>query len=177
MFDADGRLVIDIGRRTTTLGAALADRRVVPLLADDRTIEAQLPMVATARRAGAAAVTVRSPDGDRPLEAGIEGHSNRAVIVAQVRGERLREGRHPLVARLDGPDGPELRLRELDVDARGGIRLVGGRRVGRLEANLRRTAARLRPGSRARSSFRRVPAPVRRAVRRFQRSIGGGKLR
>lgn len=177
VLDADGRLVIDIGRQTVTLGGALAGRRVLPLLADGRTIEAQLPMAATARHAGAVTVAVRVPDGDRMLEASLEARSNHAVIVARVRGERLPQGGHPLVARLDGPDGPELGLGDLDVDARGGVRLVGGRRVGRLEANVRRTAARLRPGSRARSSFRRVPAPIRRALRRFKRSIGGGKPR
>lgn len=181
MLDADGRLAIDIGRREATLAGALAGRKVVPLLADGQTIEAQLPMVATARRAGAVTVAVRVPEGDRSLESGLEGRSNRAVVVARVRGERLPEGRHSLVARLDGADGPEFVLGDLDVDARGSVGLVGARRVGQLEANLGRTAARMRPGSRARGLARSVarhgPAPVRRGLRRVQWSIWAMKRR
>jgi hypothetical protein len=72
-------------------------------------------------------------------------------------------------------------LGDLDVDARGSVGLVGARRVGQLEANLGRTAARMRPGSRARGLARSVarhgPAPVRRGLRRVQWSIWAMKRR
>jgi hypothetical protein len=177
VLDSQGLLLIDVGRRSTTLGEALADRPVVPLLADGRTIEARLAAVTSRPRTSGIELTVRAPASDRRLAANLEERRGRLVVVGRVRGERLPEGRHPLLVHLDGADGPSLSLGDLDVDGGGRIHLAGASHVGPLEALVRRLGARLRPGAQVLRLGRRMPAPVKRTVRRVRRSISGWKRR
>lgn len=177
MLGASGALLVDIGRHTTILGEALSGRRVIPLPGDGRWIQAQLAAVGTAERPGRVMLAVRAPGGDRRFDANLETRRGQAVIVGRVRGARLPEGRHPLLAYLDGSDGPALPLGAVDIDGLGRVHLAGGRRISLLESLARRIGASLRPGVRARRLRHRVRAPVRRALRRVWRPIAGGRRR
>jgi hypothetical protein len=147
-----GNLTVDVDEHRPWLAGEVARIGLGQMVASAKTLTIPLPMHATAGQAWPARVTLaagRIPDGPSVTFPGRITRDAGAVLVADITAAR-------------GPVG-SLRSGEYDVYLHTGVRGLPPVKVGRVPVPatpLRRTI-----GRRARAAGRRLPLPVRRAVR------------
>lgn len=168
--DPHGNLTLDVARRGKRLGGALAGHPALRM-PGARGLEIELPVVALPGTAPSAAVLlVRGQGEDAPcceLPALVEPFGGRVHLRA---GDRLDPagraalgaGTWALSARLDGPDGPELPIGRVHVDASGRVRLCD--ELGTVDSAVARTALAQRRRADRRALVHRFAHPLTRRL-------------
>jgi glycosyltransferase involved in cell wall biosynthesis len=135
-----GALGVDVDRATTTLGLALRGQPMDAAAQEGSEILVPLPIH---MRRGSSNVEVgavlKRPGGTKTIAATLAVRDvavERAVLCFGPVRARLPTGRYEVSALLDGEGGPAIPVATVMVDKRGHMRLLGGRRAGRLAATV-----------------------------------------
>jgi glycosyltransferase involved in cell wall biosynthesis len=164
----DGELGVDMDRAAISLGPTVALHGIGVPVQEGSGIE--VPMPIHMRRGSepmAVEVVLAGPAGTHAMAGTLavrDIESERGVLTFEVPRSGTIAGRSQVSVRLDGGAGPAIPIGAVDVDPRGRVTLVSGRRAGRLAARghqLRRFAK-----TTAWRVGRRLPAGLRRRLRR-----------
>jgi poly(ribitol-phosphate) beta-N-acetylglucosaminyltransferase len=171
--DDRGALTLDVDASSTALVAALAGRSAI-VRRDGRVVEVLLPIVSGPGAATATATLgFTTSDGETTFPARLVPRSGHVILTTSPGGGRglPPPGDYSVTARLNGDLGPELPLGRAVITAGGLIRFTATDRLKALDrveqaVSWMATLASARVTSAAMATAVRLPAPVRRIVRK-----------